>query len=218
MAELDLTIKKPTYNVTVGSFLGDKNLTTNAPGGEIYSTIALKSNAVINTGEAIMFYASQNGTVKSSFAIGLNDFKWSLVTGAKYAIYNGKTQNWNDGIAGEDGKLSLPAGFSGWVRIPYGSFTDKDKKPASAEITISKINVTPYTLGGAWGDLQLGTFMITNNGSEDVVTMRVINKEEQPITKTSTGCPSRNDVLILHYIKIVLIYQVEWIGMSVYPR
>ncbi len=184
MAELDLTIKKPTYSVTVGSFLGDKNLTTTAPAGEIYSTIALKSDKVINTGDAIMFYASQNGTVQSSFALGLNNFEWSMITGAKYAVYNSKTQYWSNSIAGEDGKITIPAGFNGWVRIPYSSFTDKEKNPADAEITVSKINFTPYTLGGAWGNLQLGTFMITNNGSEDLSTMRVDKDAEKPITKS----------------------------------
>ncbi len=182
--EPDLTIKKPTYEITVGSFLGDKNFTTTAPEGEIYSTIALKSDKVINTGEAIMFYASQNGTTQSSFAIGINDFEWSLITGAKYAVYNSKTQYWNSGLAGEDGKISIPAGFSGWVRIPYSSFTDDNKELANAEITISKINFTPYTLGGAWGDLKLGNFMVTNNGEEDIVTMRVDGGDEKPITKS----------------------------------
>ncbi len=184
MNGLDLTIKKPTYEVIVGNFLGDKSLTSKAPSGQIYSTIALKSNKVIDTGDAIMFYATQNGTSQSSFAVGLNDFEWSLIAGAEYAIYNSKTQYWNNGIASENGKINLPARFSGWVRIPYSSFTDKDKDPANAEITISKINFTPYTLGGAWGDLQLGTFMVTDNGNENIVTMRVDKGEEKPITES----------------------------------
>ncbi len=186
MNGLDLKVEKPTYDVTIGNFLGDKNFTTTAPAGEIYSTIALKSDKVINTGDALMFYAAQNGTVQSTFALGLNDFEWSMVAGAKYAIYSSKTQYWNTTSAGEDGKITLPAGFSGWIRIPYSSFTDKEKNPADAEITVSKINFTPYTLGGAWGNLQLGTFMITDNGSEDLDTMRVDKGNEQPLTKAKS--------------------------------
>ncbi len=184
MQGLDLTIDKPTYNVTVGSFLGDKNFTTTAPAGEIYSTISLKSNYVIDDGKALMFYATQDGTTQSSFALALNNFEWSMQSGAKYAIYDSKTQYWNGSSAGEDGKITLPAGFSGWVRIPLSSLSDKEKKTATTAITVSKINFTPYTLGGAWGNLKLGTFMITNNGSEDVATMRVDKGEEQPITKS----------------------------------
>ncbi len=189
MKGLDLTVKKPIYNVIIDNFLGDKNFTTTAPWGEIYSTITFKSGAVINMGDALMFYASQNGTAASAFAVGLNNTEWSMLSGADYSLYDSKTQYWNSASAGDDGRITLPAGFSGWVRIPLSSFSDKDKAPATAAITANSFNFIPYTLGGAWGSLKLGTLMVTDNGTEDVTTMRVDIGAEKPLTtvKAYTG-------------------------------
>lgn len=179
---INLNVEIPTYNVTVGSFLGEPSFVTDAPKGELYSTVKLTNAATVSDGEALMLYVEQNGTTASGFRLDLGDSGMQMVSGAKYYLYDSSTQYWNTLTAADDGKMEIPAGFGGWLRIPYSSFTDADKNNASAAITFSSLNITPYSLGGAYGELKIGTFMITNNGEESLSTMRVDKAEERPIT------------------------------------
>ncbi len=186
----DESVINNSYKITVGDFLGEKYYVTEAPAGTGYTTIKTNNTAVINDGQALMFYVEKQGIVASSFRIDLGDSGMGLTNGSKYFMYDCNSQNWKGVDAGIDGRITVEQGFSGWIRIPYSSFLHTDTlEKATSAISFTAINILPYELGGKYGNLKIGTFMAVNNGSKELVTMRVDKNAEVPITsiKAYTG-------------------------------
>lgn len=171
-------ISTPKLNITMSEFLGDKVFTTNSPANGAYSTVNLNSKAVLKSDEAFMFYVEQNGNVSSALRVDLGESGYSMKIGSKFVTYNVASQSWESAEAADDGRVILDAGFSGWVRIPYESFVNAEGKAPTNNIEFENINVLPYALGGKYGNIKFGSFMITNNGAQDLSTMRVNKGDE----------------------------------------
>ncbi|MBO7217810.1 MAG: hypothetical protein J6V50_03835, partial [Clostridia bacterium] len=176
-------VKKGVFSVKLDEFLGDKYFETEAPREALTTEIKIKNPARLTIDDALMFYVTKSGTTSTNIRITLGKSSgMQLVSGSEYSLYDSDTQSWTPKTAGDYGKLSIDADFEGWVRLPYSSFNDSDGNSATADIVFDGIGILPDALGGAYGELRIGTFMVTNNKDADLNTMRVDGDIEKPIT------------------------------------
>ncbi len=84
--------------------------------------------------------------------------------------------------ADESGRMEIPADFSGWVRIPYAGLVDDSGEPLKDTLSFDRINILPTELGGPYGELSVGSFMIVNHSLLDLPTMRVDAAAEIKLT------------------------------------
>lgn len=170
------------FKINMSLVSGEKVFTTNAVAGDMYSSIKLKESKNISPDEALMFYIRQEGRTKSNVRVELGNIGMKLDIGSTYYLYDSKTESWSEYSAQDSGKIELYGGFSGWIRIPYNSFTDADNKVDPDGFEINELLITPYQLGGPYGTTKIGNFMIVNHGNEQLPTMRVNKGIETALT------------------------------------
>lgn len=180
--KLNASITKKTFDIKIGSVSGSKTFTTDAGAGDLYTNVNLKTKAEFLPGQGLMFYVEQSGRTDSELRIDTADAGMTMITAAKYRLYDAKEEYWSVYTASGDGKMTIPGGFSGWVLIPYESFTDSEKKNDPDGFKLNAFRITAYSLGGPYGTVKFGLFMFTENGSEELSSMRVNRSEETALT------------------------------------
>ncbi len=176
-------VKKGVFAVKMDEFLGEKYFETEAPREAKVTEIKLKTQATLTIEDALMFYVTKSGTSATSIRITLGaSCGMMLQSGAEYSVYDSSTGSWTPQTAGDYGKISIDAGFEGWVRIPYRAFADTDGNSASQDIVFDGIGLLPDAVGGAYGELRAGNFTVTDNGEADLTTIRVNAGVERPLS------------------------------------
>ncbi len=174
-----------TYNIHLEDFSGQKMFSTTADIKDFNTAVSFKKNYTMSSGNAFMIYVRQTGRADSRFMISFGE-GGNVFPGYNAEYYLTDSSNTGRKIQRTQGTgvISVPAGFSGWITVSYDKLCDTNNKNLSGSYSFNQIRILPLELGGPYGELSIGSFLISNHPDDDLPTIRVDGKEEVPIT----GC------------------------------
>ncbi len=171
-----------SFSVDVTAFNGGTVFSTDAEIVDMNTAFAVSTAGKLASDQALMVYVRKNGRSASRFILSLGKDHARLNGSSKYYLYSAENEVWQSATADESGRMEIPADFSGWIRIPYAGLVDDSGEPLKDTLSFDRINILPTELGGSYGELSVGSFMIVNHSLLDLPTMRVDSAAEIKLT------------------------------------